>query len=186
MGVSFASVNRWENGQTRPSVLAWQRIITAEEHGLDALLDGKPLSLLGKAPDRATARDANSLELDFSGSSEIVRTVSEAHRLAYGHIFNPAFATETSCIDALPHQRMAVYQHMLLQPRLRLLLADDAGAGKTIMTGLFIKELMARGDLTRCLIVCPGSLVEQWQDELDSRFHIPFEIMTNDKLEAVR
>ena len=75
---------------------------------------------------------------------------------------------------------------MLPRQPLRFLLADDPGAGKTIMTGLFIKELIARGDLHRCLIVCPGNLVEQWQDELDSRFHLPFEIMTNDKLEAAR
>ncbi|MBX6723870.1 MAG: DEAD/DEAH box helicase, partial [Dactylosporangium sp.] len=69
---------------------------------------------------------------------------------------------------------------------LRYLLADDPGAGKTIMAGLLIKELMLRGDLRRCLIVCPGSLVEQWQDELDQKFGLPFEIMTNDKLEAAR
>jgi len=75
---------------------------------------------------------------------------------------------------------------MLPRQPLRFLLADDPGAGKTIMTGLFIKELMARGDLNRCLIVSPGNLVEQWQDELDRRFHLPFEIMTNDKLEAAR
>src|SRR5205807_1184317 len=69
---------------------------------------------------------------------------------------------------------------------LRFLLADDPGAGKTIMAGLLIKELVARGDLQRCLIVCPGSLAEQWQDELYRRFHLPFEILTNDKLEAAR
>ena len=69
---------------------------------------------------------------------------------------------------------------------LRFLLADDPGAGKTIMAGLLIKELIVRGDLQRCLIVCPGSLAEQWQDELYRRFHLPFEILTNDKLEAAR
>ena len=75
---------------------------------------------------------------------------------------------------------------MLKRQPLRFLLADDPGAGKTIMAGLFIKELIARGDLQRCLIVCPGSLAEQWQDELYRRFHLPFEILTNDKLEAAR
>ncbi|MCK6486714.1 MAG: DEAD/DEAH box helicase, partial [Phycisphaerae bacterium] len=85
-----------------------------------------------------------------------------------------------------PHQITAVYSEMLSRQPLRFLLADDPGAGKTIMTGLLIKELIARGDLQRCLIVCPGNLVEQWQDELDRRFHLPFDIMTNDALEAAR
>jgi superfamily II DNA or RNA helicase len=75
---------------------------------------------------------------------------------------------------------------MLPQARLRFLLADDPGAGKTIMAGLLIKELMARGDVQRCLIVCPGSLAEQWQDELARRFHLPFDILTNDQLESAR
>jgi SNF2 family DNA or RNA helicase len=75
---------------------------------------------------------------------------------------------------------------MLPRQPLRFLLADDPGAGKTIMAGLFIKELIARGDLQRCLVVCPGSLAEQWQDELSRRFHLPFDILTNDKLEAAR
>ena len=80
----------------------------------------------------------------------------------------------------------AVYEAMLPRQPLRFLLADDPGAGKTIMAGLLIRELMARGDLERCLIVCPGSLAEQWQDELHRRFQLPFEILTNDKLEAAR
>jgi SNF2 family DNA or RNA helicase len=75
---------------------------------------------------------------------------------------------------------------MLPRQPLRFLLADDPGAGKTIMAGLFIKELIARGDLKRCLIVCPGSLAEQWQDELSRKFQLPFEILTNDKLESAR
>jgi SNF2 family DNA or RNA helicase len=84
----------------------------------------------------------------------------------------------------LPHQITAVYETMLSKQPLRYLLADDPGAGKTIMTGLFIKELLIRGDLRRCLIVAPGNLVEQWQDELQQRFHLTFEILTNDRLEA--
>ena len=75
---------------------------------------------------------------------------------------------------------------MLPRQPLRFLLADDPGAGKTIMAGLLMKELIARGDLHRCLVVCPGSLAEQWQDELYRRFHLPFDILTNDKLEAAR
>ncbi|MFO0767683.1 MAG: DEAD/DEAH box helicase [Nitrospiraceae bacterium] len=75
---------------------------------------------------------------------------------------------------------------MLPRQPLRFLLADDPGAGKTIMAGLLMKEMIARGDLQRCLVVCPGSLAEQWQDELFRRFQLPFEILTNDKLEAAR
>src|SRR5690606_12465138 len=89
-------------------------------------------------------------------------------------------------VDPLPHQITAVYEEMLPRQPLRFLLADDPGAGKTIMTGLLIKELRARGDLERCLIVCPGNLAEQWQDELYRRFHLAFDIVTNDALEAAR
>src|SRR6476659_8122372 len=92
----------------------------------------------------------------------------------------------TPVVEPLPHQITAVYESMLPRQPLRFLLADDPGAGKTIMAGLLIKELIARGDLQRCLVVCPGSLAEQWQDELYRRFHLPFEILTNDKLEAAR
>jgi superfamily II DNA or RNA helicase len=95
-------------------------------------------------------------------------------------------AVHTSLVDPLPHQITAVYEAMLPRQPLRFLLADDPGAGKTIMAGLFIKELIVRGDLQRCLVVCPGSLAEQWQDELYRRFQLPFEILTNDKLEAAR
>jgi hypothetical protein len=89
-------------------------------------------------------------------------------------------------VDPLLHQIVAVYGDMLPRQPLRFLLADDPGAGKTIMAGLLIMELLIRGDLHRCLIVCPGNLVEQWQDELYQRFQLPFEILTNDKLEAAR
>jgi len=75
---------------------------------------------------------------------------------------------------------------MLPRQPLRSLLADDPGAGKTIMAGLLIKELLLRGDLKRCMVVSPGNLGEQWQDELDSRFGLPFEILTHDKLESAR
>ena len=98
----------------------------------------------------------------------------------------PLLAVHTSMVDPLPHQITAVYGEMLPRQPLRYLLADDPGSGKTIMTGLLIKEEIVRGDLQRCMIVCPGNLAEQWQDELDRRFHLPFEIMTNDKLESAR
>lgn len=122
----------------------------------------------------------------FDGDGALFRLVSEAHRIRLAHLFDPVLAVHTSVIEPLPHQITAVYDVMLPRQPLRFLLADDPGAGKTIMAGLLMKELIARGDLHRCLVVCPGSLAEQWQDELYRRFHLPFEILTNDKLEAAR
>ena len=122
----------------------------------------------------------------FDGDGKLFRLVSEAQRIRLAYLFDPLLAIHTSIVDPLPHQIIAVYGEMLPRQPLRFLLADDPGAGKTIMAGLLIKELLIRGDLRRCLIVCPGNLVEQWQDELYQRFHLPFEILTNDKLEAAR
>ncbi|MDA1189645.1 MAG: helicase-related protein [Chloroflexi bacterium] len=122
----------------------------------------------------------------FDGDGALFRLVSEAQRIRLAHLFDPVLAVHTSNVEPLPHQITAVYESMLPRQPLRFLLADDPGAGKTIMAGLLIKELIARGDLQRCLIVCPGSLAEQWQDELYRRFNLPFEILTNDKLESAR
>lgn len=122
----------------------------------------------------------------FDGDGDLLRLVSEARRIQLAHLFDPHLAVHTSLVSPLPHQISAVYEHMLPRQPLRYLLADDPGAGKTIMAGLLIRELLIRGDLKRCLIVCPGSLVEQWQDELGSRFQLPFEILTNDRIEASR
>ncbi len=122
----------------------------------------------------------------FDGDGALFRLVSEAQRIRLAYLFDPLLAVHTSLLEPLPHQITAVYESMLPRQPLRFLLADDPGAGKTIMAGLLIKELLVRGDVQRCLVVCPGSLVEQWQDELYRRFQLPFEIATNDKLEAAR
>ena len=111
----------------------------------------------------------------LDGDGRLFRLVSEAHRIRLAHLFDPVLAVHTSLVEPLPHQITAVYEEMLPRQPLRFLLADDPGAGKTIMAGLLIKELIARGDLHRCLVVCPGSLAEQWQDELYRRFQLPFE-----------
>jgi len=122
----------------------------------------------------------------FDGDGALFRLVSEAHRIRLAYLFDPLLAVHTSLLEPLPHQITAVYEAMLPRQPLRFLLADDPGSGKTVMAGLLIKELLVRGDVQRCLVVCPGSLVEQWQDELYRRFQLPFEIATNDKLEAAR
>lgn len=126
----------------------------------------------------------NSLPWSFDADGEQMKLASEAYRISLAHLFDPYLAVHTSSVEPLPHQISAVYQEMLPKLPLRYVLADDPGAGKTIMTGLFIKELIARGDLKRCLIVSPGSLVEQWQDELFSKFHLTFQILTNDRMES--
>ncbi|MFV1968457.1 MAG: protein NO VEIN domain-containing protein, partial [Pirellulaceae bacterium] len=120
----------------------------------------------------------------FSGDGNLLRLVSEARRIQLAYLFDPVLAVHTSLVEPFPHQITAVYEEMLPRQPLRYLLADDPGAGKTIMAGLFIKELLVRGDVHRCMIVAPGNLVEQWQDELSEKFHLLFEIMTNDKFES--
>src|SRR5215510_746812 len=122
----------------------------------------------------------------FDADGSLFRLVSEAHRIRLAHLFDPLLAVHTSLVDPLPHQITAVYGEMLTRQPLRFLLTDDPGAGKTIMTGLLLKELLIRGDLHRCLICCPGSLVEQWQDELYRRFHLPFDIITREMMETAR
>ena len=115
---------------------------------------------------------------DFSADPDAVAAVAEAHRLAHGHMFNPAFAAETALIDPLPHQRIAVYDHMLRRDPLRFLLADDAGAGKTIMTGLYVREMLSRRLLRRVLIVPPAGLVGNWLREMRDLFRLRFRIVS--------
>src|SRR5690606_34546905 len=122
----------------------------------------------------------------FDADGELLRLVTEANRIKLAHYFDPYLAIHTSLVDPLPHQISAVYGEMLPRQPLRFLLADDPGAGKTIMAGLFIKELIARSDLERCLVVAPGSLVEQWQDELGEKFALEFDILTRDMIETSR
>ena len=107
----------------------------------------------------------------------------EAYRINLAHLFDPMMAVHTSNVDPLPHQISAVYESMLPRQPLRFVLADDPGAGKTIMAGLFIRELIMRADAKRILIVSPGSLTEQWQDELLEKFGLTFEILSREKQE---
>ena len=116
----------------------------------------------------------------------LFRLVSEAKRISLAYLFDPFLAVQTSNLEPLPHQIDAVYDKMLPRQPLRYVLADDPGAGKTIMAGLLCKELMIRGDVERCLVIAPGSLVEQWQDELWQKFGLNFEILTKDMIQAAR
>lgn len=166
-------------------------VVTTKWHGT-ACLDVFYKTNRGQTGERVVFReDEESLEVvqkslpwSFDVGGDKMRLVSEAYRIQLAHLFDPYLAVHTSAIDPLPHQISAVYEEMLPRLPLRYVLADDPGAGKTIMTGLLLKELIIRGDLRRCLIVAPGNLCEQWQDELYSKFHLRFELLTNDRLES--
>ena len=166
LGVSFATVNRWENSQAKPSQLSWNRLRQMETEFSGVNLPKK------------TDNEEKQIEiLDFTARPEIVKVLAEGERLSFGHLVNSTFGTEISRIDPLPHQRIAVYDHMLKQPRLRFLLADDAGAGKTIMSGLYIREMLSRRLLKRILIAAPAGLVGNWRRELLTLFSLPFKIV---------
>lgn len=107
----------------------------------------------------------------------------EAYRISQAALFDPMMAVHTSNVEPLPHQISAVYESMLPRQPLRFVLADDPGAGKTIMAGLLIRELLMRADAKRILIVSPGGLTEQWQDELLEKFGVQFEIFSREKQE---
>ena len=168
-------------------------VVQAQWHGADALTLTYRLAAGGVAEEIIYRDDESRLQLaeqgrpwSFDGDGASYRLVAEAHRIRLAHLFDPLLAVHCSLVEPLPHQITAVYEAMLPRQPLRFLLADDPGAGKTIMAGLLMKELIARGDLKRCLVVCPGSLAEQWQDELHRRFGLPFDILTSDKLETAR
>jgi superfamily II DNA or RNA helicase len=143
-------------------------------------------STLYRDDEHRLALEARGRLWSFDADGSLLRLVTEANRIKLAHYFDPYLAIHTSLVDPLPHQISAVYGEMLPRQPLRFLLADDPGAGKTIMAGLLMKELIARGDLERCLVVAPGSLVEQWQDELGEKFSLEFDILSRDMIENSR
>jgi superfamily II DNA or RNA helicase len=159
-------------------------VIAVQPHGADAVeltyktADGDlGQRVLGRGAEeklaiaRAEARPLDAVAADF-------KLVAECQRIKLAGLSDPMLAVTTSDIQPLPHQLRAVYGELLPRTPLRFLLADDPGAGKTIMAGLYIKELILREDVKRCLIVAPGGLVDQWQDELYLKFGLAFEIFT--------
>src|SRR5665647_995483 len=119
----------------------------------------------------------------FDGDPAAFKLAAEARRMVLSHLFDPQAALGTSDVDPLPHQLRAVYEEMLPRHPLRFILADDPGAGKTIMAGLLIKELIMRGDASDVLVVAPGSLVDQWSDEMTEKFGLTFQILTKDLID---
>ena len=149
--------------------------------------NGRPNDLILYRDDEGRlSLEASGRPWAFDADGNLLRLVTEANRIKLAHHFDPFLAIHTSLIRPLPHQISAVYGEMLPRQPLRFLLADDPGAGKTIMAGLLIKELRARSDLDRCLVVAPGSLVEQWQDELGQKFGLEFDILSRDMIENSR
>src|SRR6266571_5232830 len=129
-----------------------------------------------------TADDLKHLKIldprsSFDGDGRLLRLGLQAYALGIAYEFDPYFGLSISRVDPLPHQLEAVYDYLLKLARVRFLLADDAGAGKTIMSGLLIRELELRGLAERILIVCPSNLAFQWQRELKEKFDTKFLVL---------
>jgi len=169
-------------------------VINVKSHGSDVLQityreyekqDTRPDdTLLYKDDEIRLEKITSEKSTKFDANGKHFRLVSEAYRIHLAYVFDPRLAVNISMVDPFPHQLIAVYENMRpLQP-LRFCLADDPGAGKTIMAGLYLKEMILREDVKRCLIVSPGNLVEQWQEEMFEKFHLSFELMSKEKYET--
>jgi SNF2 family DNA or RNA helicase len=169
------------------------RIVTTEPVGGNALTvyyktsDGKLLERMLFRADEANLSLAEAgRPWAFDAPGEDFKLATEAYRINLAHLFDPMMAVHTSNVEPLPHQITAVYESMLPRQPLRYVLADDPGAGKTIMAGLLIRELLMRADAKRVLIVAPGSLVEQWQDEMFEKFGLTFTLFSREQVEQSR
>src|SRR5271157_3579116 len=157
---------------------------------------GDSIKLVGKGCKTGLVRDpvltqaqlaqlrCQPLKGSFDGDPAMFRLGIEAHRLGLAYEYDPYFSLSIARVDPLPHQLEAVYEYFLKLPRIRFLLADDPGAGKTIMAGLLLKELKARGLVQRTLIVTPANLSFQWQREMKDKFRENFEVIRSDVLRA--
>jgi len=141
----------------------------------------RPLS----AGELARLERIRSSTCSYDGDSERFLLGVEAERIRIAHQFDPLFAVNSSIVDPLPHQVEAVYRSLLPLPRIRFLLADDTGAGKTIMAGLLIKELLFRGVIEKVLIVTPGGLTKQWkEEELEEKFGLQSRLVNRASFDA--
>jgi len=163
------------------------RVVTTEPVGDHALTiyyrtaDGKLAERMLFRSDEASLSLAEAgRPWAFDAPGDAFKLGLEAYRIHLAHLFDPMMAIHTSNVEPLPHQISGVYESMLPRQPLRYILADDPGAGKTIMAGLLIRELLMRADAKRVLVVAPGSLVEQWQDELYEKFGVEFRIFSRE------
>lgn len=169
------------------------RVVATEPVGDNALTvyyktsDGKLLErMLFRADEAHLSLAAAGRPWAFDAPGDDFKLAVEAYRISLAHLFDPMMAVHTSNVEPLPHQITAVYESMLPRQPLRYVLADDPGAGKTIMAGLYIRELLMRADAKRVLIVAPGSLVEQWQDELFEKFGLSFTLFSREQIDQSR
>ena len=159
------------------------RVETVRPNGPDSVEAG----LVGQRTEqfrRVTLTSANIADLiiadaalSYAGDGRLLRLGLQAYSLGIAYEFDPYFGLSISRVDPLPHQLEAVYEHLLKLPSVRFLLADDAGAGKTIMAGLLVRELKLRGLAERVLVVCPSNLTFQWQRELREKFDERFLVL---------
>lgn len=172
--VTIRSVDRLGDG-------AWEVLYRDDEgHVAEKLVYSEDLAKI------RPVKAGSIFSFDADGAS--FRLAAEARRMRLAHLFDPQAALGTSDVDPLPHQLKAVYEEMLSPERmpLRYVLADDPGAGKTIMAGLLIKELILRGAASNVLVVAPGSLVDQWQDELAEKFGLDARILSREHIDGDR
>lgn len=159
------------------------RIVTAQRQGAAAWV----LGLVGVQSEKFTSATLSNADLEslavlgsehtYDGDAQLLRLGLQAYALGIAWEFDPYFGLSISRVDPLPHQLAAVYDHLLKLARVRFLLADDAGAGKTIMAGLLVRELKLRGLAERILIVGPANLAFQWQRELKEKFDEEFVVL---------
>lgn len=182
--------------QIKPNVIVRGPIFPEPVQVIASIPMGESVKLIGKGlttgqvhepilnADQVATLEATPEKEPFDGDPRKFRLGIEALRLGLAYEYDPYFALSIARVDPLPHQLEAVYDYFLRLPRIRFLLADDPGAGKTIMAGLLIKELKIRGLIKRTLIVAPANLSFQWQRELKDKFRENFEIIRGDVLRA--
>lgn len=186
----------YDNTAIRPGCLVTGPMLPERVEVVAVIPMGDSLKVIGRGTETGLTYDPvlNAAQLaqlvisaeqePFDGDARLFRLGIEAHRLGLAYVYDPYFALSIARVDPLPHQLEAVYGYFLRLPRIRFLLADDPGAGKTIMAGLLLKELKARGLARRVLIVCPANLTFQWQRELTDKFREKFDVIRGDVLRA--
>ena len=156
------------------------RVVTVRSNGTDSVeagLVGQKSELFRKVTltsAEIAMLSITSSTLSYDGDGKLLKLGLQAYSLGIAHEFDPYFGLSISRVDPLPHQLEAVYEYFMKLPSVRFLLADDAGAGKTIMAGLLVRELKLRGLAERVLVVCPANLTFQWQRELKEKFDQQF------------